>query len=72
MHFQYHFPILHSPTHKFTETSPILLLAMVLAGAHYSTNAIEAADISKFALRLLMVVQTQPVRILVTLLTLHH
>jgi hypothetical protein len=45
---------------------------MVLAGAHYSTNAIEAADISKFALRLLMVVQTQPVRILVTLLTLHH
>ena len=60
-HFQYHFPILHSPTHRFTEASPLLLLAMILAGAHYSTNIMEPSDLSKFAVRLLMVVQTQPV-----------
>ena len=60
-HFQYHFPILHSPTHRFTEASPLLILAMVLAGAHYATDIMEPAIISQFALKLLMVVQTQPV-----------
>ena len=61
MHFQYHYPILHLPTHKFLDASPKLLLAMVLAGAYYSNNLIPVSEISKFALRLITLIENQQV-----------
>jgi len=60
-HFQRNLPILHSPTFKLIDTSPILLLAITLVGACYSDGLIPAAYITKLAIRLLILIQNQPV-----------
>ena len=60
-YFQRNLPILHSPTFELIETSPILLLAIMLVGASYSDDLIRAAHIVKFAMRLLILIENQPV-----------
>lgn len=60
-HFQYHFPILHSPSHSLLTSSPILLLAMVLAGAHYSQNSTHAYRLPHFAVRLITHIEMEQV-----------
>ena len=60
--FQRNLPLLHTPTFKLTEASPLLALSLTLAGACYSPAVIPYSCITKFAMRLLLVVQNQTVR----------
>ena len=59
--FQRNYSILHAPTFKLTETPPILLLAIVIAGSNCCDGPIPMVDIVKLAMRLLILVQNQPV-----------
>ncbi len=54
-------PILHPSTFMLTEAPPILALAIVLAGACYSSNAIPAKCITKFATSVLILIERQKV-----------
>ncbi|KIW20479.1 hypothetical protein PV08_01054 [Exophiala spinifera] len=60
-HFQYHFPILHSPSHSLPSSSPILLLAIVLAGAHYSQPSNPGHRLLHFAVRLITHIEMEQV-----------
>ena len=62
-HFQYNFLILHSPSFKLIETPPILLLAIMLIGACYAEKpeSLPSAYVTKLAMRLLVIVENQPV-----------
>ena len=70
-HFHQHYPILHLPTHSFMDASPILLLAMVLAGAYYSSEVIPAKIIPKLALRLISCIHSQQVRDILVITAIH-
>ena len=59
--FQRNYPILHSPTFTLVDTSPILLLAMMLTGACYS-DVISNEHIVKFCMSLLILIEKLPVR----------
>ena len=59
--WQRNYPILHAPTFELIETSPILLLAIMIVGANCCEGPIPMADIVKLAIRLLILIQNQPV-----------
>ncbi|KAK6384908.1 hypothetical protein LTS17_002471 [Exophiala oligosperma] len=61
-HFQYHYPLIHVPTHSVADCPPVLLSAMVLTGALYSKATVPASHISGIVLRLLLVILNDPVR----------
>ena len=61
-HFSPNVPVLHLPTFSLVDTSPILLLAIMLVGACYSSN-IPASTIHDYAMRLLNLIANQPVGI---------
>lgn len=60
-HFQPNVPILHRPTFDLTQTSPILLVAIMLVGACYKEDLIPVYESSKLAMRLLVIIEQQPV-----------
>ena len=60
-HFSPNVSVLHLPTFSLVGTSPILLLAIMLVGACYSSS-IPASTIHDHAMRLLNLVESQPVR----------
>ena len=60
-HFLPNIPILHLATFHITETPSILLLAMMLVGACYSENIIPGPKLYDLAMRLLVIVNNQPV-----------
>ena len=60
-HFQPNVPILHMPTFNLTEASPILLLAIMVVGACYSDDLIPNSHTNKLAMRLLVLIENQPV-----------
>ena len=60
-HFQHHFPILHTPTHNLLTTPPNLLLAMVLAGAHFSNDAVTADDVLHLTMKLMKHIEMEQV-----------
>lgn len=64
-HFQPNLPDIHMPTFMLTETSPSLLLALMLVGACYSEGALPRAVIEKLAMRLLHSIGNRTVSLLV-------
>ena len=60
-HFQRNFPIIHSPSFKLVNASPILTLAIMLAGACYSEGLLHLDYITKLAMQLQVIITTQPV-----------
>lgn len=58
--FQRNYPILHSPTFSLADTSPVLLLAMMLTGACYS-EVISNDHVIKFCMSLLILIEKMPV-----------
>lgn len=54
-------PILHMPSFNISDTSPILLLAIMLVGACYSDNIIPLSETYQLAMRLLVLIETLPV-----------
>ena len=62
-HFQYNLPIIHSPTFDILKASPILLFAIMLVGACYSEGSIPQDQVTKLAIRLLTIIEAEPVRL---------
>ena len=60
-YFHRHYPVLHAPTFKVIETPPMLLLAVMIAGSCIRDGAIPSVHIPKLAMRLLVLIQNQPV-----------
>ena len=60
-HFQRNFPIIHSPSFKLMDASPILALAIMLAGACYSEGLLPLDYVTKLAMQLQVIITTQPV-----------
>ena len=63
-YFHRHYPLLHAPTFEVIETPPILLLAVMIAGSCFRGGPIPAVHIPKFAMRLLGLIQNEPVCLL--------
>ena len=64
--FQPNLPIIHLPTFTLIETSPTLLLALMLVGACCSESSVPRAIIDKLAMRLLFSIGSQAVSLLMT------
>ena len=62
-HFQHNLPIIHSPTFDIAKSPPMLVLAIMLVGACYSEGSISSAQVTELALRLLNLIELQPVSI---------
>ena len=61
LNFARNIPILHSPSFMLTEAPPLLLLAIFVAGACYSEDAIPAKCVTKFTMGLLISIERQTV-----------
>lgn len=65
-HIQPNLPLLHSPTYQFTQTAPILSLVIMVVGACYSPELLPSNTLSRFAIRLSMMINDECVSLLFT------
>lgn len=59
LHIQPNLPLLHSPTYSFSHTPPMLFLVIMLTGACYTPELLPSDDLSRFALRLSMMISNE-------------
>ena len=60
-HFLRHYPVLHRPSFHLTDTSPHLLLAMLIIGECYSDLVVNANLLIRLAVGLLQTIECSPV-----------